>query len=184
MDLLPYFRALWGYWWALMSCAFFTLLGAYTLLARKSNTWVLWTTFGAAVIMLFIASFLAWRGNHRALLALQERLKSPEFIWTQGSSWWGRDHRGKLAMIVLGDVSNPHGPPSSAINWIMKIEANSKTEVGEIPILPKQDITMTLEGRKETLGLQLSSWLPRQSQQPISTGGTASGWIMAVFDDI
>src|SRR5271165_1247175 len=71
MDLWPFLKAIFEYWWALMSCAAFTLLGLYVLAAKKSNKWALSATFGAAGLMLLVASFLAWQEQYRASIAAE-----------------------------------------------------------------------------------------------------------------
>lgn len=55
----------WDHWMPLMSCAAFTLIGVVVLAFNKSNRWALWATFGVAVAMLLLASFLAWRDQYR-----------------------------------------------------------------------------------------------------------------------
>jgi uncharacterized membrane protein len=74
MDLRLYLAALWHYSWALMSCAFFTLLGAYSLLTKKSNLWTLWAMFGAAIAFVLVASAFAWQDEHEKLATLEDRL--------------------------------------------------------------------------------------------------------------
>src|SRR5437667_9681551 len=77
--LWPYLQALWVHWWALMSCAVFTLLGIFVLAFNKSNKWALWATFGAAIILLFVAAFLAWRDEHIQVLAYEKERPSLAF---------------------------------------------------------------------------------------------------------
>ena len=64
MYLWPYLQTLWVHWWALMSCAVFTVIGVIVLAFNKSNRWALWATFGAAVAMLLWGSFLAWSDQY------------------------------------------------------------------------------------------------------------------------
>lgn len=54
-------KALLPHWWALMSCAVFTLIGLAVLAFNKSNKWALYASFAAAAVLLLFASFLAWR---------------------------------------------------------------------------------------------------------------------------
>jgi hypothetical protein len=82
MDFWPYVRSLLSYWWALMSCAVFTVLGVFVLAFNKSNQWALWATFGAAVTMLLLASFLAWRDQYRRAEEHLRMLKlGPSLNW-------------------------------------------------------------------------------------------------------
>ncbi|MFL6352854.1 MAG: hypothetical protein ACJ74Z_13525 [Bryobacteraceae bacterium] len=57
-----------------MSCAAFTILGVIVLAFNKSNRWALWATFGAAVVMLFVGSFLAWRDQYARANAAGARI--------------------------------------------------------------------------------------------------------------
>lgn len=64
MYFFEFGRAVFRHWWALMSCAIFTLLGAYVFYADKSNKWALWATGGMAIFCLLVACYLAWRDEH------------------------------------------------------------------------------------------------------------------------
>jgi hypothetical protein len=48
-----------------MSCALFTVLGAYIFYAEKSNKWALGATGAIAVLCLLIACYLAWADEHK-----------------------------------------------------------------------------------------------------------------------
>jgi hypothetical protein len=54
-----------AHWWALMSCAVFTLIGIIQLLYRKSANWTIWAIFGAAFGLLLVSSFLAWQDQYQ-----------------------------------------------------------------------------------------------------------------------
>jgi hypothetical protein len=60
-------------WWALMSCAAFTVVGIWAAYAEKGREWVLWTSFTLAVVFVFVAAYKAWAREHE--LWLQERRK-------------------------------------------------------------------------------------------------------------
>jgi hypothetical protein len=49
-----------------MSCAVFTLLGLYALIAHKSSTWMIYATLLAAVLFFLWSAFLGWRDEYRA----------------------------------------------------------------------------------------------------------------------
>jgi len=48
-----------------MSCAIFTVLGAYVLYADKSNKWALWATAAMAIFCLLVGCYLAWADEHK-----------------------------------------------------------------------------------------------------------------------
>ena len=50
-----------------MSCAVFTLLGLYALIASKSNSWLISASFVAAVLLALVAAFLAWNKQYSDL---------------------------------------------------------------------------------------------------------------------
>lgn len=54
-----------------MSCAAFTILGIVGLALDKSKKWILWTTFGLAAMMLFLASFLTWHDQYHKAAVLE-----------------------------------------------------------------------------------------------------------------
>ena len=74
MVIWLYLKAIGKHWWALMSCAVFTLLGFYISYANKNNDWAVKGVFVLAVLMLFVACFFAWRDEHEKLSA--ERTKN------------------------------------------------------------------------------------------------------------
>lgn len=61
-----------------MSCAVFTIIGVLVLAFNKSNKWALYATFGVAIAMLFVASFLAWRDERHELLAVRSALSEKQ----------------------------------------------------------------------------------------------------------
>lgn len=62
--LWPFLRALFRHWWALMSSAFITALGIYSLGSGKSSNWSFWASVILAVFLLMIAAFLAWKDEY------------------------------------------------------------------------------------------------------------------------
>ena len=75
---IEFFREWLSNWLGLMSGAVFTFLGIYAAGANKSNTWVLIASAVAGSIMLFVASFRAWRRQHDKADSLQEKANRVE----------------------------------------------------------------------------------------------------------
>jgi hypothetical protein len=73
-----YFKAFGKHWWALMSCAAFTILGFYVAWANKSNEWTVRGIFGIALGLLIVAGFLAWRDEFRRANDLEAKLRDIE----------------------------------------------------------------------------------------------------------
>lgn len=64
-DLKQFLMAVWRFWWSLLSCALFTVLGVYAAYTQKSNTWIVYASLSLAGVCLLLACFLAWREEHR-----------------------------------------------------------------------------------------------------------------------
>src|SRR5579863_6799611 len=85
MDLVQFGRALWAHWWTLMSCAVFTLFGIFAAAKQLSSAWIVRSSFIIAAVLVVVAAYLAWSDEHAARLALEERLKSPDFHFSNGT---------------------------------------------------------------------------------------------------
>ena len=74
-----------------MSCAAFTILGAGFLVFNANNRIALYVTFAAAIVMLLIASYLAWRGEYRSRLEAEKAIYDGRPLFTleivQQPSW-------------------------------------------------------------------------------------------------
>lgn len=68
-ELWPFIKAVGRHWWALMSCAIFTGLGVFIAWANESSAWAVEASLAAAAICVFIACYLAWRDEHKLLIA-------------------------------------------------------------------------------------------------------------------
>ena len=67
MQFFHFIQNITKHWLVLLSSAFFTFLGAYTLHANKSNAWAEKAMYVAAGICLFISCFLAWNDKEKEL---------------------------------------------------------------------------------------------------------------------
>jgi hypothetical protein len=76
-----YLLALGKRWWALMSCAVFTFIGYYAAANNKGNGWIVGAVGVAAVLMFFIASFLAWKEQYEKA---SEEIPELEIRWNPG----------------------------------------------------------------------------------------------------
>ncbi len=64
-EFWVFLKAVWLYWWTLMSSAFFTLIGIFSATTNQSNAWISRASFTVAVLMLFAGCYLAWRDEYR-----------------------------------------------------------------------------------------------------------------------
>jgi hypothetical protein len=87
MYFLSYVNAVRKHWWALMGCAAFTILSGWIAYADKTNAWTIRTTIGFAGVFLFYAGYLAWRDEHRRVLAIEEGLRVTSAHWKELASY-------------------------------------------------------------------------------------------------
>jgi hypothetical protein len=65
-PLLLFLKAIFHYWWALMSCAAFTFLGIWATFGNKGRDWVLWSSLVLGVVFLLFAAYKAWAREHQS----------------------------------------------------------------------------------------------------------------------
>jgi hypothetical protein len=65
-PIILFLKAIFRYWWALMSCAAFTMLGIWATYAKKDREWILWSSIALAVVSFLFAAFEAWADEHEA----------------------------------------------------------------------------------------------------------------------
>jgi hypothetical protein len=94
MVILQFIEAVWKYWWALMSCAAFTILGVWAEYFSKTNHWIVKASFVLTVLFLLIACFFAWRDQHSKVNALTEQLGRAEKVYS--------DARPRMGINVIG----------------------------------------------------------------------------------
>jgi hypothetical protein len=100
--IVNYFIALLKVWWALMSCAIFTIISFWSALSSNGSRVVLWGTAIAAALLFFAAAFSAWAKENERRLAIEEKYSDEtpviglEILSAQGPSAW-RAARGRDA---------------------------------------------------------------------------------------
>jgi len=68
-----FFKAVFRYWWAWMSCALYTFLGVYIAAAGKPNDWIVRASLILATAVLAIAFYLSWAEQTRKVDELTSR---------------------------------------------------------------------------------------------------------------
>lgn len=63
---LLFLKAILRHWWALMSCAAFTLLGVWATYAQKDRLWIVGASLGLALVCLVVAAYRTWADEHEA----------------------------------------------------------------------------------------------------------------------
>lgn len=144
-----------------------------------------WVFICVGILCLFWSGYAAWQDKNKALIALQEKLKAPEFGGELGMVATGSNITGRNIVVVSGVVTNPLGPPSGIINWTMTIKfSNGMAIKGEIPLVSGKDISIPLEGTKESIILPAKNYWPENSTQPIPAGGVLIGWLWSSFSNL
>lgn len=93
-----------AYWWVLMSCAVFTFLGLYAEVFKKDNHWIIRDSFIIAGLSVIVAIALAWRDEHRKLIA--EMRKNAKPLFKAEIDCVVRNARGKGGFFVHVHVVN------------------------------------------------------------------------------
>jgi hypothetical protein len=188
MEILPYLAALGQYWWALMGCAVFTILGAYVLAAHKSNRWALSATFGIAIVMLFLASFPAWQDQYRRANSLQRSLDNrPKFdVYADtdavnlASINSSLDVKGEARLILVLIIRNP-GSPTALTSWLLDVEDDRGKKLEIPPSLLPKTITFYTKGRPHIY--ENTDSLVEKTFAPLSSGAITRGILGYEFHD-
>lgn len=189
MDTLGGFvAALLAHWWALMSCAIFTLLGFWEAVLKKSRRWHTRATFYAAVFCLFLASFFAWNDEHNKVnsdastIRNLKRQLNPSLTGRIGSFGCGPTKPGLDygVVMLMAEIMNPNGPPTIATTPDLQVWLNDGVSLpGEIVYPDSEFIQYGTNSQREPLVLHRDkNLIYSATQSPIPAGGEVAGWIM------
>ncbi len=139
---------------------------------KNADTWIFWIAL--VFLIIYIIAGILYCVWHK-------KLKSPKLggklIAINPGTWADREP----AIIVEGEITNPHGPPSGLIGWVMSIELpDGRKYKGLTRPLPKE---LESRGFDQELILPLGSYWPLTADQPIPAGGCLRGWFFSVFPD-
>lgn len=96
-----YLSALWKHWWALMSCAAFTLATVVIAGVRDQWKWTIGTSAVLAVLFFLIASYRAWREEHQKLEREIELNGKPEVRGSFSNVQFANGGRGYVFDLYL-----------------------------------------------------------------------------------
>lgn len=165
-------------WWALMSCAAFTVLSLWAAIGNKSNAWTLSGSATLAVIFFLIAAFGAWLDEHGKLLSLQEKLSelNPYFLFDIGILLWKYDEKKDLTLFFpMARILN-RGHSSVTANWNATYIISGTTEI-MVPLWLRG--TYKLNIGEEELTLENRDLLnAKTAENSIERGGVASGRLL------
>lgn len=192
-----WFSALIGQWQFMISAGGF--IGFLLIILYFTETfcgWTipkLWYALFVIFLVIIIASFLAWKDEHRqvnakdqVLTALQKRLKSPEFRGQIDNIITGKLN-GQPLVVLEGTIWNSTGPSSSLINWKMTIEfPDGKRIEGEVPFGTGKhmDVAIPTGGAELFAALQYAKFWPEGASQPIVEGAVLNGWFWSTFSKL
>ena len=189
--MAEYLPALWVHWVALMGMSSLLIGLGLRIGRRVSRTFKGWSEIPgwmlicAGLVGVFWAGYAAWQEKNQALIALEQKLKTPEFGGELSTVMTGSRGRGKSLVVVAGAITNPLGPPSGAVGWNMGIQLpDSRIIWGEAPPTGGKDITVHVEHNGLTVTLPIENYWPTKTLQPIPAGGAADGWFWSTFGNL
>jgi hypothetical protein len=177
-SLRKFIAALWKKWWALMSCAAFTILTLYAALENKGNAWVVSGVAALAAFFFLIAAFGAWLDEHRKVSSAEKELSDfePHFIFNIGTMLWVYDDLEKRTLFFpMARILN-RGHSSVTANWnaFYRISGSSETM---IPLWLRGPYKISLG--EEELVLENSELLnAKTTEKSIERGGVANGRLL------
>jgi len=167
-----------------MSCAAFTLLGLIASVLKKTSTWMLWVTFGLAIVFLLLASFLAWRDQyHRAndAAAKLAELTLPKLDGEFSVVSARAGNEGQDCLLTLVGIIRNVGAPTILDHWSANLVFDDGTAIhGERISPPPPETTVRLfvaSGKYAQLLFGKNHWSTIGTEKPIPTGGGVPGWI-------
>lgn len=183
-DLWQFVTALVMYWQAYLTGGVVIAgLTVYSLLSGKS------IPKRAAILGICfffgMASFMAWRDQHDALLSLQHRLRTPTISGEVTGIMSALHEFGSRKIHVIFTsltIENPHGPPTGLINWKMGIKGpEGRTVWGNaMPLSEKNQYGPIGRGLPE-IAFQNARYMPDQTLKPVGAGEAVGGWFWSVF---
>jgi hypothetical protein len=115
LQITTFLKAIMRYWWALMSCAAFTILGLWATYGEKGREWILWTSLVLAIAFALVAAYQGWANEHQALLRARqevEALTAKPDIAIAVDGIFAHVKQGEQILVILPDVTvanNSHG---------------------------------------------------------------------------
>jgi hypothetical protein len=96
----------------------------------KSNTWVVWASCIAAVVLFLVASFLAWNEEHGERVSAEKKLtdRNPKLSLNIESTIWVFDKELQRMIFVLSAYLLNTGEPSVAMSWRAKYQMGDDVE--------------------------------------------------------
>ena len=173
-DLKAYLWALFHQWWALMSCAVFTFISVYVAERGKSSAWFVGATAVAALVFFLVASFLAWRQEHKR--AAEER--TPKFILESGSIVSHYENGRTLVLVGLRVINA--GAPSAVMSYRAEYHSSAGADKMQLVIVGNATLKLKLDGgagynfnRSDAINFKTS---------PIERGGYIAGRLPLQID--
>ena len=197
MAILLYIKAVGKHWWALMSCALFTILGIYILHENKTNQWAVHATFALAGFCLLIACFLAWLDEHRDLLAEKSRNEGARVEGKINLALIDQKKRAPNGTVVLAEsecfvtillFATNLNPADAWFNtWAadvhLTLEIDGVVYRGKYESLPIERVQyMTTHPDIKATGI--FDCFGRYQVSPMKDGLPHSGWLRFCFNDI
>ena len=87
-----------------------------------------------------------------------------------------------MQIVIIGVISNPHGPDSALINWDMSIESPNKgLEEGNAPYPTAEGLSLPIDAGRSII-CKPDERIPLRTLNPIPKGGAVSGWLTKFYE--
>jgi len=152
---------------------------------RSTQGWFIF--WRCAVIAFVMSSAMLWFFEHNRVLELEERLDvltKPEFKGSFGFAVAPVGDRSQDSLITADGMITNTGAPSIAGDWAAQLRFKDGHTIDGQPVMaptPESKITLHQDSGPPLVMLGSRNWKRTASNNPIPTGGGASGWIQFVF---
>ena len=185
MDFLSYLRAMRKIGWALMSCAVFTFIWFYVAYTNKDNHWTVRALFLTTLALSFVAGFLAWKNERRALMEVQTKLKMPELhgeilavMWDEGYQPNDSRYYAKIRLVNYSDVPCTIARYGMSVFGVQIVGASPTSSQSGDPTIHGEIEISTHEGRYKISEVPVPVHpLEIDDKNPLQRGIDQIGWV-------
>jgi hypothetical protein len=160
LKLIVQFGAvLFKHWWALLSCAVFTVFGVFAMMTKLPNEAVVKGSFGLALALFIVAAFLAWKSEHESYLSEVAKNERPELSGEAYGFSASYDARPLYDADVLNARFDIDGTDDDS--GVLKANLYFNLYLYNQRDVPTLIRSIQLDGSKLTPPLEFDIWPPR-----------------------
>lgn len=167
-------------WWALMSCAAFTLLSVWSSLARNGNQITIVGTTILALLFFLIASFKAWSDENKKFEEAAKKNERPDLSIELGDVLTYYNLESNVTVVCAAVVVTNRGAASPAQGWKARFSSPRIDVTIGYSNLPSLEFPWALSNG-HLLILRRPDMLPARTLNAIERGHTTHGRILFEF---